>query len=372
MLESCSSNALNGCQVCGPGLVLFQLSASTSQSKAGHARYSKYYAMLIRILNYSYFTGNQPPCTLSGESGAGNGSFSSPAIYNYDIDAFGNIAIYITGSDNASYIDTTDNPNQDPCCFAFGGSGESNTVSAGNKCNPTETTTTTNCSNYGEGNESDICPYPGINMNDCSSLDPQDCTSSSNETNETLTCSYSLECGATTQCTDSTTYSNLKDLQFFYDLCKSSVSTKIGILGLNQKQNCAGTTCGEDKDACWGVFNGSFSIADNNLDDPNATSTTSQKLKFKIGTIKEGFDKTYKTVSGKVKFYYGGTDGKTPCCNEDFDGTVVKEADYSISAGPTFKNDYLASDSGDFDNSDQGLVGETIGICYTIDNIKYF
>jgi hypothetical protein len=370
MPGSCSSDSLNGCAACAPGLVLFSIEASISQSKVGHVRDSNYYANSSRKLNYFYFTGKIPPCTLSGESGGGNGSFNSTAIYIYEIDAFGNIAIYITGSYDASYINTTDNPNQDPCCFQNGGSGSSNTVGAKNKCNPTQTTTTESCSNYGEGNESDICPYPGVTMNDCSSLDPQDCTSSSSETNETLTCGYTLPCGATTQCTDSTTYSSLRDLQFFYGLAQSSAGKKADILKDNKPQNCAGSTCGEGKDACWGG-GGCFGISDNNLDDPEANTTTSQKLKFKIGTAKEGFDKTYKSVSGKVKFYYGGTGGKTPCCDDDFDGTVVKEVGYSISAGSTFKNDFLASDAGDFDNNDQSLVGETICPCYTIDSVSF-
>lgn len=369
MASSCSSEN-NGCANCAPNLSLWSISASTSQSKVGHVRYSNYYAALIRILNYSYFTGKIPPCTLSGESGGGNGSFSSLAIYNYKIDTFGNIAIYITGSYKASYTNTTDNPNQDPCCSQNGGSGNSQTVSTENKCNPTQTTTTEDCSNYGEGNESDICPYPGITMSDCSSINPQDCTSSTSETEETLACGYTLECGATTQCTDSTTYTNLKDLQFFYGLCQSSVSTKINIFKNNNAQNCDGTTCGEGKDACWGAA-GSFSIVDNNLDDPNANSTTSQKLKFKIATPKEGFDKKYKSISGRVIFYYGGTGGKTPCCDDDFDGTIAEERSYSISAGSTFKDDYFAIDCGEFDNDDQSLVGETINICYTVDNIEF-
>jgi hypothetical protein len=371
MPGSCSSNSLNGCAACGPGLVLFQLSASTSQSKVGHVRNSNYYANSSRKLNYFYFTGKIPPCTLSGESGGGNGSFNSTAIYIYEIDAFGNIAIYLTGSDNAIYTDTTDNPNQDPCCFQFGGSGSSNTASAKNKCNPTETITTSDCSNYGEGNESDICPYPGTNMNDCSSINPGDCTSSISETEETLTCGYSESCGATVQCTDSTTYVDLKNLQFFYDLCKSSVSTKIGLLEPNQPQNCDGTTCGGGKDDCWNG-GGCFGISDNNLDDPNAVSTTAQELQFKIGTLKEGFDKKYRSVSGTVKFYYGGTGGKTPCCDDDFDGTVVESAGYSISAGSTFKNDYFASGViAQFSNSNQSLVGETICPCYTIDSVSF-
>ena len=186
---------------------------------------------------------------------------------------------------------------------------------------------------------------------------PNKCASGGSTNNK----SYSINAG----------YQSPKDLNFFYNIAKQIVNIKIQILEENKPQNCNEGTCGEGKDACWGSAS-SFSITDNNLDDSNAASTTAQKLKFKIAASKQGFDKTYKSVSGKVKFYYGGTGGKTPCCDDDFDGTVVKETGYSISAGSTFKNDYFASDAGDFDNDDQSHVGETISICYTVDNISFF
>jgi hypothetical protein len=145
----------------------------------------------------------------------------------------------------------------------------------------------------------------------------------------------------------------------------------MSLLESNGPQNCQNGKCGDGKkDDCWGITS-SFSITDNNLDDPSANSTTSQKLKFKIAAPKEGFDEKYKSISGRVIFYYGGTEGKTPCCDDDFDGTIVEEKSYSISSGPTFKDDYFAVDCGDFDNDNQSLVGETINICYTVDNISF-
>lgn len=367
MAVSYSSHKLNGCSICAPSLVLFSLGASTSQGKAGYIRNANYYSSTLRTVSFSLFTGSEPPCTLSGETAGGGGSSSESALYNYEIDVFGNIAIYTTSSTGTTYTYWSNNPNQDASYSESGGSVSINTVGAGTKCNPTQTTTTSNCSNYGEGNEGDDC-----RSIDCNFMNPESCTTSTSETSETISCSITNDCGANDQCTDTTTFSNLKNLSFFYGLCQSSASTKISILTNNEPQNCAGTKCGAGgKDDCWGS-GGCFGITNNGLSDPNAISTTAQKLKFKIGTAKEGFSKKYNSVSGKVKFYYGGTGGKTPCCNEDFDGTVVKEAGYSISAGSTtFKNDYLASDAGDFDNSNQGLVGQTICSCFTVDNVSF-
>ena len=69
-------------------------------------------------------------------------------------------------------------------------------------------------------------------------------------------------------------------------------------------------------------------------------------------------------------FYYGGTNGKTPCCDDDFDGTVVKEQGYSLSTGSTFKEDYYAADGGEVTN--ESLEDEQLSYCYTIDNISFF
>jgi hypothetical protein len=202
------------------------------------------------------------------------------------------------------------------------------------------------------------------------------CTQSQRqESNTNICCGPFGSCSIT--CTNSLTLkqtlSNEITLSKLFNICNQATSIKIDNYETNLPYSCNGTKCGTGKkDDCWDGA-GSFSIADNNLDDPTATSTTSQKLKFKVAVFKEGFNKEYQRVSGKVYFYYGGTDGKTPCCSSDFDGTVVKEAGYSISdSSLTFKDDYLAVDCGEFDNDDQTLVGQTINICYTVDNISFF
>jgi hypothetical protein len=361
MPGSCSSNTLNGCSSCGPGLVLFQLSASTSQAMVG----------------FGCLNGDNPsPKKVYFEkSSLANNSSGASEFYE------GVYSIITQSSSSCSY---TENITcfSDPygviiCTNTVSSDGSSNgffnnltlkdiTIDAGSqKCS--KKPRKSSC----EPEPETICQYDG---------DPVNCACFYDNCTESISCTSRAVQGSVSE---ETPYNRLegsysfnekiaseKDLQFFYGLCKSSVSTKMGILTNNKPQNCDGATCGEGKDACWGG-GGCFGISDNNLDDPEANTTTSQKLKFKIGTAKEGFSKKYKSVSGKVKFYYGGTGGKTPCCDDDFDGTVVKEVGYSISAGSTFKNDYFASDAGDFDNNDQGLVGETICPCYTIDSVSF-
>jgi hypothetical protein len=377
MAGSCSSNKLNGCAVCAPSLVLFQLSASTSQDMVGKG-----------CLN-----GDNPSPKKVYFSESSNASFNynasdniidlsitDVASYNYNenitcfIDPYGAIIFTSTLSSSNSYNDF------------YSDEGDPGHTSAGSiSCSKAERKSScdsepsTQCSLGGncELNPEQGCPG-----------DPEGWNCLQEECNESLSCTSRTRSGSVNESVSGggpngnlfaqsngtysfqRTLSSTKSLSYFYGLCLSSVSTKIGILTNNESQNCAGTKCGEGKDACWGGA-ACFGISDDNLSDPNATSTIAQKLKFKIGTAKEGFSKKYTSVSGKVKFYYGGTGEKTPCCNEDFDGTVVKEAGYSISSASTFKNDYLASDAGDFDNSNQGLVGQTICSCYTIDNVSF-
>ena len=354
MPGSCSSNTLNGCANCAPIIFhLFYFEVSTSQAMAGHLYESVYYKNFNRKLTSGLYTNGlnvEYDCTGDPIVIRGSGSISQSSIYNYEVDEFGNIAIYVTGTSNSSLTGSQQNtPEENP--YYLNGTTNTVTFSTKNKCDSDATETTQDCT------KSDNIGYQG----ECVGV--ADCTGPSAEG----------DCGRYYRCKDDSKYTSPIDLEFIHGLCESSVGTKIGILTNNRSQNCNGSKCGSgNKDDCWGFYTADyFFLNDNNLDDPNANSTNFQKLKFKMATIKEGFDKTYKSVSGKLKFYYGGTGGKTPCCNDDFDGTVLKEAGYSISAGSTFKNDYLASDAGDIDNSDQSAVGEAIYICSTVDSVSF-
>jgi hypothetical protein len=170
--------------------------------------------------------------------------------------------------------------------------------------------------------------------------------------------------------------SSSKDLSFFYSITLESVDRKIAVLEQNLPQNSNGDICGDGNiDNCWSPTV-DFSILNNNLSDPNASTTTGQKLKFKISFDKKTMKKKYKNISGKVYFYYGGS-GDTPCCTncgtpECFTGTIVKEAHYSLSAdSAVFKETLVSEDVTDFDNSNQNLLGETIKICYKVENIDF-
>ena len=410
--ESCSSTENNGCSSCAPSLILFSLSTSTSQSKVGYGCLDGSNAS-DRYFNKSIRYNGTRTSTLKycAQDGSGeidteilvnNGSSSEINTTKSFVNKFGDILFY-----TITYYNNNPSFNLTWICGSYGANLNQSIYDS---ANPTDCPlnsnieTITSCAYRAYGNNSCIdppesyndsysecCPFPESpqicvsNGPTCSELNPTitttvSCTKEIISANASydipVTCDPCCSTGDKKQCNATTTTSinEKKDLSFFYNLCQSSVSTKIGILEANQPQNCAGTTCGEGKDACWGAAS-SFSITDNNLDDPNANSTIAQKLKFKIGTLKEGFEKEYKSVSGKVKFYIPSSEDveedRTPCCSDDFSGTVVKEAGYSISAGSTFKNDYLASDAGDFDNTDQSRAGETINICYTIDNVSF-
>jgi len=385
MPGSCSSNELNGCAGCGPGLVLFGLSASTYEAKDGFCCLdgcdTKRYRTRISSTNggYSFYSS-------VGQSQSTSASDSSSEAVIYTVDKYG-VIVY------SNKIDSRSSGSGTNLFFGEGYSDEtSGSTSTTCKKLPRESSCEEEpgniCETQGECTAYYVpCGMPGcVGDGSCDTSPPYD--------------TPTPPCVTETGCVESTTKGNYsciledKELDFLdknivnynsrvalsslieieeiYGYCTSSVSTKIGILENNQPQNCDGDTCeGEGKDACWGG-GGCFSIADNNLDDPEAMSTTAEKLKFKIATLKEGFDKKYKSVSGTVNFYYGGTGGKTPCCDDDFDGTVVQSAGYSISAGSTFKNDYFASSViATFTNSDQSYVGETICPCYTIDSVSF-
>lgn len=374
MASSCSS-ANNACASCAPSFFLFYIETSTSQSKVGHGCINgdpsnDPFASKIGSGGSNYSASDNVICLSYNESI----SYSHKETYSYILDEFGFIAIGINAlismNLNAGGEEGCDDP---PTDLTNNQSYSYKSIAKKNSCEEDQVTQNGNLGNIPG---SLYCSPPAVQSFGCnSSCDRNDSCTVSASSNY-FQCSASFEdYWARDNQSENIRFSlsESKNLSFFYDLCKSSVSTKIGILETNQPQNCNGDTCGEGKDACWGAYVAEyFSLNDNNLDDPEANTTTSQKLSFKMATIKEGFDKTYKSVSGKLKFYYGGTDGKTPCCDDDFDGTVLKEAGFSISAGSsTFKDIYLASDGVNIDNNDQSAVGQAIRICSTINDVSF-
>jgi hypothetical protein len=373
MPGSCLSNSLNGCVACAPGLSIWFIEATSSESLGGYSCFdASVESPVVRYQTYNENSSYTIHYDVSDTPGNDSyGDYGNSYDYTYSIikfvDKYGNIIstnTYISKYNYSLYY--LDYPGFFNFFTQVNGSTDVNkeAKSQNDPFGPEpEPITTTSRSVSGECSESDpdSCPNdPGTNgypsQTPTSETETEDITCKTSEYSLAKVNGMYLVDASNDLYTEKKTISAPKSLSDINSLTTSAVSKKITIL--------------EDNES-WGLSAGYFSIIDNNLNDPEALSTTSQKLKFKIATIKEGFDKKYKSVSGTVKFYYGGTEGKTPCCNDDFDGTVVKSAGFSISAGETFKNDYFASDAGDFDNSDQSLVGETINACYIIDNISY-
>jgi hypothetical protein len=371
MPGSCSSNALNGCANCGPALTLWVISTFTSQSKVGftclngESSNNRYASKSSSGGRSSHNTDN-----FICENVGSSRSYSSFESYSYKVDKFGIIAIGINANTNGTLTFDGSVGCEEPEDVSGTDNYFYQSIAKKNSC---EEDYVTSAGDFGGMPGILYCPPPSAGAGDCNN-NISCTTSTSNSSAQSSSSFQDYYSNSSLNKNIKTSLNDVKNLQFFYGLCQSSVSTKIGILEANQPQNCVGTTCGEDKDACWGLFY-PFSIADNNLDDPNAMSTTAQKLKFKISTPEEGFDKTYKSVSGKVKLYIPSEqdieEGRTPCCNDDFSGTVVKETGYSISAGGIFKQYYFAANAGDFDNNDQSHVGQTIVACATIDNVSF-
>jgi hypothetical protein len=387
MANLCSSSQLNGCANCGSNLSLFAISTSVSQAKFGYACLDESAGGPFLATSTSSNLNSQGIETLI--CGADNTlcSYSFSSRLNYGVDSYGQIFIGTNSSLLYSYnsyfkdgCGSCSPPNESFSTDNY----SSQTISKRNAC---EEDKTTSSDPFGPPNLCMVpCDSPGCsNSYSCEKVINTDSDSTNFDGIFTPTppCTdcdgnpiicpppfgYSVTSNLSANIIQSV--SNICTLSLVYGLCKSSAEVKISLLESNGPQDCQNGKCGDGKkDDCWGSAS-PFSIVDNNLDDPNANSTTSQKLKFKIAAPKEGFDKKYKSISGRVILYYGGTEGKTPCCDDDFDGTVVGENSYSISAGQTFKDDYFAANCGAFDNDDQSSVGETINICYTIDRITF-
>jgi hypothetical protein len=375
MPGSCSSNGINGCASCAPSLTLWVIEATSSESLEGYSCFDG--SVESPVVKYQTYSENSSYSyhydVVDAPDHDSYEDYSNSYNYTYSIikfvDEYGNIIStnkYISKYNYSLYY--LDSPYFYNFFTQVNGTIETNKAAKsqndpfGPEPEPI-TTTSRSVSGLCSEEDPDQCPNDSGPPPTLPAGTPTSETESENIACKTSEYSimrenpFILVDSSNDLYTEKKTISVPKSLSDINSLTTSSASKKMRIL--------------EDNDESWQQSAGYFSIIDNNLNDPEALSTTSQLLKFKISAIKEGFDKKYKSISGTVKFYYGGTEGKTPCCNDDFDGTVVKQAGYSISAGSTFKNGYLASDAGDFNNDDQSLVGQTINICYIIDSVSF-
>jgi hypothetical protein len=147
-------------------------------------------------------------------------------------------------------------------------------------------------------------------------------------------------------------------LPFFNNLAKTSVEKKIS----------------KKTDSDY-ELTGSFSFLSNNLDNPTATTTSSELIRFKAGVSKDDMDKRIKKIEGTVFFYTGGSDPSiSPCCACGcFDGTILKEQKVTlISSSPVLGDDraVFVADLNSYDYQD--YVGQTIKTCGIRDKVEYF
>ena len=429
MAETCSSNNSNGCSACGPSLSVWSIVESATPPVQGFGCLNGDPLEDQFEVYKSKFTEMTESSTSSNDSSnfwdhhkfnsSSNSSINSSQIYEYIISPYGSILVGLRSSSNSRYQAAgggggsvtpfeggpvvycglfslnASNTNyfnrtlQIACDSDTGNeylinidSGESRTINAGcggwcfrGQCSPDCDTACQDPGIYNEStdpgsftsasaeivscteaissiqsdNSSQIaacmenCPPSCCNVD---YLDGQRMTATSSDSNASMS------------------LSGLTNKDFFYGLAKQSVDTKTGISKENKPRNCKEDLCGSGgKDDCWGTGG--------NLYLPS--KPTAIKALIKIAAPKEEFDKEYKSVSGKGIFYIPSEEdieeGRTPCCNDDFSGTVVKEQGYGISAGPTFKEDYYAADGGEVTN--ESLEDEQLSYCYTIDNISF-
>jgi hypothetical protein len=132
------------------------------------------------------------------------------------------------------------------------------------------------------------------------------------------------------------------------------------------------TTCGNGKrDDCWEIFANSISFMPD-IDEPSCTAGNTQ-IKLKIATYAQDFLKKYSTIGGTVYVYAGGTGGKTPCCNQDFDGLIEKSYDFKINGDNNFNPNGLELTADDLGilNSKDYSEAVTFNVCVSVKSIKF-
>jgi hypothetical protein len=360
MSSTCSSSN-NGCASCASiTFLIYGVESEVTQSMVGFIKDDNYFKQINDSINFSI--NNTEDCSLSGEQSWGGGTTTSRSSYNYDVDIYGNINIYILNEFNGQFSFGAFNPNEGGGSSQDFGNGHYSEKNNPTDCKPVNIISEGSCSSNYPGRETD-CLLPGVEPG-CASF--PNCVS----TVDGVNCSINVG-SCTENCDTKTIYTQQQNIGFFESLCLRSVDKKLLILESNQKQNCKNEKCGDGKkDDCWGAIGGIYLQSK----DINPTTRKIQKLKLKIATPKEPFIKQYKSVSGLIYFYTGG-DGNTPCCTECggpecFTGEILKTSSYSF-GGSSFKDSLIAIDIGEINNFNENFVNKAISICATIDNVEY-
>jgi hypothetical protein len=371
MPGSCSSSSLNGCAACAPGLALFSVGHSANFPAPGCPTYlnstlngsangnvvEKYPEVgLVVTANASSSTNTSTvvvikenedgstttTTTIQGNS-RGKGLIKSPGIFSTDRTSIQS-GLTITKTDscgNTTII--TDEYNASTTVITDTGSGPSTVVTEGLFVDYVGSA----CIEGGE--------YTIVTCNSTSDCEGEKMTS-------TASTSYGDGAGYNTNGQGSKSFIQTYSNEAPSNEPEPIVNKQISKLKTNNFG--AACKCGEGrKDDCWGAF-GSFTFAD--------PTVTISKAALKIGVIKEGFNKKYQSVGGTVKFYIPSEqdieEGRTPCCNDDFSGTVVTSKGFSL-GGSSFKEGaYLATDIGQLST---GPIGQTVVACIEITSVSF-
>lgn len=166
---------------------------------------------------------------------------------------------------------------------------------------------------------------------------------------------------------------NYKSLQDRYNGYVKAATNKIFTLIKDNKLHSDGAggviKCGSGgKDDCWSPVE-SISFPP----DINGCTAGNSRIALKIATYQLNFSKRYKSISGKVILYDGGTPGTTPCCSDNFNGTIEAQYSFTLKGSNNFNPNGLelaASDLGELNSADYN--GASFSICISIDKIEFF
>lgn len=181
-------------------------------------------------------------------------------------------------------------------------------------------------------------------------------------------------CGLSAQ--SLTAIENLNGLQTLeqrYSVYAVQISNKIFELVKNNSPHSDGiggiTQCGDGaKDDCWGIVESIFFSPD-----INGCNASNSQIALKVAVSSEDFSKKYASIKGKVILYSGGTGGKTPCCNDDFDGTIENEYSFNLDGSSNFTPNGLELSAQDLGSLNSANYNEsvTFNICVSIEKIKF-
>lgn len=192
---------------------------------------------------------------------------------------------------------------------------------------------------------------------------------------------YDTECGenksGNTKGHHILTLSADQSLQDRYDAFAKNISNKIfSLKKTNQQHHIGGGNIGVCEsggvDDCWSIISEiGFSAPD--VQEEYCTASNYQ-IALKIAISSEDFTKKgYASIKGKVRLYTGGTGGKTPCCSDDFDGTILEEYNFTLNGQNNFNPNNIklnAQDLGELNSADY-FEDMSISICITITEIQF-